>query len=172
MSADLTAARRPSARDTPITARVRVFIPREPEVVFDYFADLGNEPQYNGQVSEIVKTSPGPVGPNTTFEGSHVGLGRVSWRLSEYNRPTHVVIDGGVGQGRYRWISDFAAAEGGTWMTGQMEWQPPDRWRPLRPLLARILLWNARRSFRRFGRVLQQATKGSTTTSASSPRAK
>jgi hypothetical protein len=51
-----------------VTARVRTFIAREPETVFDYFADLRNEPNYNGQVSAIRKSSPGPIGNNTVFE--------------------------------------------------------------------------------------------------------
>jgi hypothetical protein len=141
-----------------VTADVRVFIAREPDTVFDFFADLRNEPQYNGQVAGIVKTSAGPIGPDTTFEGSHRGFGRVSWRLSQYERPKHVVIEGLVGQGIYRWTSDFEAAEGGTWMRGRMEWQPPASWRPFRRLLALILKWNARRSFHRFAHVLQQAS--------------
>ena len=41
---------------------------------------------------------------------------------------------------------------------GRMEWQPPARWRVFRPLLAPILAWNARRSFRRMAQVLQRAT--------------
>jgi Polyketide cyclase / dehydrase and lipid transport len=141
-----------------ITAAVRVFVARAPDMAFDFFADLRNEPQYNGQVAGISKTSPGPIGPNTTFEGSHRGFGRVTWRISEYERPRHVVIEGLVGQGVYRWTSDFEAGEGGTWMTGRMEWQPPARWRPLRRLLAAILSWNARRSFRRFAHVVQQTS--------------
>lgn len=145
-----------ASQPTSVTAQVRILIPREREVVFDYFADLRNEPQYNRQVSGIHKTSPGPIGPNTTFEGSHLGLGRVTWRLSEYERPKHVVIEGGVGQGAYRWTSDFEPAEGGTWMTGTMEWQPPPRWRPFRRVLGVILHLNARRSFRRMAKVLQQ----------------
>ena len=75
-----------------VTAHVRVFVARDPEVVFDYFADLRNEPQYNAQVSEITKSSPGPIGQDTTFEGVHSGFGRVTWRLSEFTRPRHVVI--------------------------------------------------------------------------------
>jgi hypothetical protein len=140
----------------PVTAHVRIFVRRTPEQVFDYFADLRNEPQYNGQVSGIRQTSPGPIGPGATFEGSHVGLGRVTWRLSEFDRPRHVAIEGGVGQGAYRWTSDFEAAEGGTWMTGGMEWQPPPSWRRFRPLLGAILQLNARRSFRRMARALKR----------------
>ncbi len=145
-----------SSESRPVTARVRVFIACMPEVVFDYFADLRNEPQYNRQVSGITKTSPGPVGLGTTFQGSHPGFGRVTWRLSEYERPGHVVIEGNVGQGAYRWTSDFEAAEGGTWMTGRMEWLPPRRWRPFRRLLGAMLHWNARRSFRQMAEVLQR----------------
>lgn len=141
----------------PVTARVRILIPRDREVVFDYFADLRNEPQYNRQVSGIRKTSPGPIGLDTTFEGSHRGLGPVTWRLSEYERPEHVVIEGSVGRGAYLWTSDFEPSQGGTWMTGTMEWTPPRRWRPLRPLLGAILQLNAQRSFRRMAQVLQRA---------------
>jgi hypothetical protein len=143
-----------SSEPRPVTAQVRTFIARPPEVVFDYFADPRSEPQYNRQVGAITKTSPGLVAQGTTFEGEHRGLGRVTWRLSEYDRPKHVMIEGQVGQGAYRWASDFEAADGGTWMTGRMEWEPPPRWRPFRPLLGAILSWNARRSFRRMAEVL------------------
>lgn len=144
-----------SSEPRPVTARVRVFIARAPEVVFDYFADLRNEPQYNRQVGAITKTSPGPIGPNTTFEGTHAGFGQVTWRLAEYERPSHVVVEGIVGQGAYRWTSDFEAGDGGTWMTGRMEWQPPPRWRLFRPVLTVVLQWNARRSFRHMAEVLE-----------------
>ncbi|NJD30228.1 MAG: hypothetical protein FIA92_18335 [Chloroflexi bacterium] len=156
LEGDVTTQDPRSSQPVPGIARVRVFVSREPEVVFDYFADLRNEPQYNRQVSGITKTSPGPIAQNTTFEGSHRGLGRVSWRLTEYERPKHVVIEGQVGQGAYRWTSDFEAAKGGTWMNGRMEWQPPPRWRPFRRLLGVVLGWNARRSFGRMAAVLQE----------------
>jgi hypothetical protein len=145
-----------ASQPTSVTAQVRILIPREREVVFDYFADLRNEPQYNRQVSGIRKTSPGPIGQGTTFQGSHLGLGPVTWRLSEYERPKHVAIEGSVGRGAYRWTSDFEPSHGGTWMSGVMEWEPPPRWRPLRRLLGAILQFNARRSFRRMAQVLQR----------------
>lgn len=139
-----------------VTADVRILIPRATDVVFDYFADLRNEPQYNGQVRRVTKTTPGPIGLGTTFEGLHRGFGPVTWRLSEYYRPRHVAIEGRVGHSVYRWVSDFESAPDGTWMTGRMEWQVPEGWRWLRPLLRLILHWNARRSFRRMAQVLQQ----------------
>jgi hypothetical protein len=144
--------------DLPVTAQVRTFIARSPEVVFDYFADLRNEPQYNRQVHGITKTSPGPIARDTRFEGAHSGFGRVTWHLAEYERPEHVVIEGHVGHGAYRWTGDFVAAPRGTWMTGRMEWQPPHRWRLLRPLLRAVLQWNAGRSFRKMAQVLEKGS--------------
>jgi hypothetical protein len=135
---------------------VRIFVARRKDEVFDYFADLRNEPQYNSQVSDIKKTSSGPIGRNTTFTGFHRGFGQVSWRLTEYERPSHVVIEGRVGQGRYRWSSEFDPAPDGTWMTGRMEWESPSRWRLARPLFAALLKLNARRSFGRMARVLEE----------------
>jgi hypothetical protein len=146
---------------TVVSADVEVFVARDPETVFDYFVDLRNEPQYNRQVRAITKSSPGPIGPDTTFEGRHSGFGSVTWRLSEYARPRHVVIEGDVGGGTYRWTSDLEAVTGGTRMEGHMEWRPPPRWRPLRHVLSAILAWNARRSFNRMAEVLRPATDGS-----------
>jgi polyketide cyclase/dehydrase/lipid transport protein len=148
----------PDVSEGSVTATVRVFIRREPEVVFDYVADLRNEPQYNGQVSRVMKTSGGPVAQDTTFEGLHRGFGPVSWRLSEYDRPGHVAIEGRVGQGIYRWTSEFEGASGGTLMSGRMEWQPPERWRPFLGLLGLVLGWNARRSFQRMADLLAKGT--------------
>lgn len=155
-----TTAPRTSTRDV-ISADIELHVARDPEAVFDYFVDLRNEPQYNGQVSGIRKTSPGPIGPETTFEGRHRGFGSVTWRLSEYDRPRHAVIEGEIGGGTYRWSSDLAAIPGGTRMKGHMEWRSPSRWGPLRPLLAAILAWNARRSFRRMATVLEAKGAGS-----------
>ena len=67
---------------TPITAQVDVFIPRPPEAVFEYFADLRHEPEYNPEVRDIRKTTEGPLARGTRFEGQHDGLGPVSWESS------------------------------------------------------------------------------------------
>jgi hypothetical protein len=149
----------PVLKPDPIVALVQVFIARKPGAVFDYFSDLRNEPQYNSDVREIMKTSPGGIGQGTTFEGLHRGFGSVTWRLSEYRRPAHVVIEGRIGRGAYRWESDFEEARGGTRMAGRMEWQPPARWRPFRFLLGPFLRWNARRSFRRLANVLGRGSR-------------
>jgi hypothetical protein len=65
-----------SCEPRPVTAQVRIFIAGMPEVVFDYFADLRNEPQYNRQVSGITKTSPGPVDKAPDSRDRIAALGR------------------------------------------------------------------------------------------------
>lgn len=142
-----------------MSASVRLLIPQSPEVVFEYFVDLRNEPEYNGQVRDIVKTTPGPVGADTTFEGTHLGFGRVTWRLAEYDAPRHVLIEGAVGRGTYRWVSDLEPTSGGTWFTGRMEWEPPPALRHFRAILALMLWWNARRSFRRMAAALERRAR-------------
>lgn len=149
-----------------VTAHVRLFIARDPADVFSYFADLRNEPLYNPQVHDVLQTSPGPIGLNTRFTGIHRGIGPVTWRLAEYDPPRHVVIDGSVGRGRYRWIGDLEAAPHGTVFDGRMQWEPPRWMRPFRRLLELLLGWSARRSFRRFASALSRRAEP---TAAGSP---
>ncbi len=139
-----------------IRADVSVHIRCDPEIVFNYFADPRNEPEYNSQVSDITKTSPGRIGMGTTFAGRHRRLGRVTWRLVTHEPPKHLVIDGVVGRGRYRWTSDLERTPDGTALTGHMEWEPAGFLRWFRPLLKPLLSWNARRSFRRLAARLNQ----------------
>jgi hypothetical protein len=141
---------------TPITAQVDVFVPRPPELVFEYFADLRHEPEYNSQVHHIRKTTEGPLARGTRFEGLHDGLGMVSWELVEFDAPRHVAIEGRVGAGTYRWVSDFEPArEGsGTQMHGRMEWSPGRALSFFAALLRPLLAFSARRSFGRFAEVL------------------
>jgi hypothetical protein len=96
----------------------------EPEVVFDYFAYLRNELQYNGQVSAIRKTSGGPTGQNTTFEGSHRGFGSVSWRLSEFERPKHVVVEGRIGRPGRASLDQRLRARTGRHVDGRQDGMP------------------------------------------------
>ena len=44
-----------------------ILIGRPVDVVFDYVADQGNEPQCNPQMVRAEKITPGPVGKGTRF---------------------------------------------------------------------------------------------------------
>ena len=69
----------------PISTQVEVFIPRPPQTVFEYFADLRHEPEYNARVHDVRKTTDGPLTCGTRFEGLHDGIGTVSWTLVEFD---------------------------------------------------------------------------------------
>jgi hypothetical protein len=145
----------------PITAQVEVFVPRPPRIVFEFFADLRNEPRYNPQVRDIRKTTEGPLARGTTFEGQHAGLGSVSWTLVEFDAPHHVAIEGRVGAGSYRWVSDFEPSGDGTTIRGRMEWQPGNVLRFFAPVLGPLLRLNAQRTFGKLAEALTSGPVGS-----------
>ena len=123
-------------------------IARSPEAAFDFFADLRNEPEWNhGHVRDVRMTSAPPIGQGTTFEGRHPGFGTATWRLVEYERPRHLVIEGFVGKAPYRYVGDFESVDGGTLFRGRVEWEPRGIWRALGPLLHPLLRFRVRRSF-------------------------
>jgi len=123
-------------------------IARSPEAVFDFFADLRNEPKWNhGQVRDVRMTSAPPIGQGTTFEGRHPGFGTATWRLVQYERPRRLAIEGFVGKSPYRYVGDFESVDGGTLFRGRVEWDPRGIWRALGPLLHPLLRFRARRSF-------------------------
>ena len=118
----------------PVKAGHETRIARPPETVFDFFADLRNEPQWNeGHVRDVKMTSAPPIGRGTTFEGSHPGFGTATWTLVEYDRPRHLVIEGFAGEAPYRYVGDFEPVVGGTLFRGQVEWAPRGIWRSLGP---------------------------------------
>lgn len=131
-----------------IVAEHETRIGAAPEAVFDYFADLRNEPEWNrGHVRDVRMTSPPPIGRGSSFEGTHPGFGRATWTLVEYDRPRHVVIEGLAGKAPYRYVGNLRSIDEGTLFQGRVEWDPQGHWRSLGPLLRPILRLTARRSF-------------------------
>jgi hypothetical protein len=144
-----------------LSAEAEVRVAREPEVVFAYFADLRNEPEWNrGHVRDVVITSPEPIGLGTTFEGKHPGFGNAIWRIEEYNPPRHIVIAGLVGTAPYRYVGDLERQGRATIFRGRIEWEPRGAWRALSPVLALMLKVQAKRSFRHLRDAVQQVEGG------------
>jgi len=75
-----------------IEARATVLIDRPLEEVFDYLADSRNEPRWLPGAERVEKTSDGPVGLGTTFEGTYARAGRVELTLVAFDRPTAVTF--------------------------------------------------------------------------------
>ena len=68
-----------------------IVIGRPVDVVFDYVADQGNEPQYNPRMVRAEKITAGPVGKGTQFRSAVASMGRTAEMLIEctgYDRPT------------------------------------------------------------------------------------
>jgi len=67
-----------------------IVIGRPVDVVFDYAADRGNEPQYNLRMVRAEKITAGPVGKGTQFRKAVAFMGRTAEMLIEctgYDRP-------------------------------------------------------------------------------------
>jgi hypothetical protein len=61
------------------------------DVVFDYVADQGNEPQFNPRIVRAEKTTAGPVGNGIRFRPAVASMGRMAEMLIEctgHDRPT------------------------------------------------------------------------------------
>jgi hypothetical protein len=145
----------------PISAAHTTIIERSPEDVFDYFADLRNEPAWNrGHVQNVVLTSAGPVGLGSSFEGDHPGFGKATWRITEYDRPRHVVIEGLAGKSPYRYVGDFEPHDAGTLFTGRTELDPGGWTAALGALMGPVLKVQSRRSFGHLRSALERHEDG------------
>ena len=140
-----------------ISAESEIRIDREPEVIFAYFADLRNEPEWNrGHVQNVIMTPSEPIGLGTTFEGKHHGFGVATWRLTEYNPPRHIIINGVTGGAPYRYVGNLEREGNATIFRGCIEWEPRGVWRAFGLLLPLILKFQAKRSFENLRDVLQR----------------
>jgi carbon monoxide dehydrogenase subunit G len=76
-----------------IRAGGSIRVDRPVEEVFDFVADLDNEPRFNPDASNIRKTSDGPIGLGTTYEEDVKPLGHFLVRIHEYDRPRLLGFD-------------------------------------------------------------------------------
>ena len=75
-----------------MTTRIEgeIVVRRSPEEVFDFVADVRNEPRYNRRMRRAEKLTPGPVGAGTRFR-AELGSRRrpvvLTTELTAYERP-------------------------------------------------------------------------------------
>jgi len=116
-----------------------VLIDRPLEEVFDYLADSRNEPRWLPGAERVEKTSDGPVGLGTTFEGTYARAGRVELTLVAFERPTAVTFRA------HSKIVDFDDAvklsdeNGQTRLEATMTAQPRGVMRLASPLMAKTM---------------------------------
>jgi hypothetical protein len=76
-----------------ISASWQIEIARKPEDVFDFVADLHNEPKFNPDASNIVKTSEEEIGLGTVYTEDFKRIGLYTTTIDQYERVAKLGFD-------------------------------------------------------------------------------
>ncbi len=115
------------------TASVR--IERPAEVVWDYFTDVANDPEWNPSAIKARKTSEGPLGVGSTFAVVRKMSGPMKLEYTEYSRPLRWGLRG-VGRGMsFTYAADLTPSAGATELTSHMNLEPKGLLKLLTPVL-------------------------------------
>lgn len=76
-----------------IRASWQIRIERPAGEIFDFVADLRNEPQFNPDASNIEQQTPGPVGLGTVWTEDFKRIGRYETTIDVYDRPSSLGFD-------------------------------------------------------------------------------
>ncbi len=76
-----------------ISAGWSIVVERPLESVFDFVADLDNEPRWVDDASNVVRISPGAVGLGTVWEEDFKRVGHYTTTIDRYERPGELGFD-------------------------------------------------------------------------------
>ena len=122
-----------------LESRGSVDVNRPPENVFDYLADMRNEPKWLPGASEVRLTSDGDVGANSTFEGTYARAGAVRCRITEHDRPHRLTIHG---EGKGMAFDDtivLTSTSAGTRLDAIMRTTPKGLFKLVAPMMGRVI---------------------------------
>jgi hypothetical protein len=71
----------------------QIRIERPAEDVFDFVADLRNEPQFNPDASDIQQVTPGPIALGTVYTETFRRIGQLRTTIDRYERPAALGFD-------------------------------------------------------------------------------
>ncbi len=117
-----------------------IVIGRPADVVFDYAADPGNEPEYNPRMVRAEKITAGPVGQGTRFRSAVASMGRTVEMLIEctrYERPVLFATAITMRQADFTYRLTFQPAADGT----RMHWSGDVRPKGALKLLGPLITW-------------------------------
>jgi polyketide cyclase/dehydrase/lipid transport protein len=123
-----------------IEKQLETTVPQPQGEAFDFFIDFRNEPAWNPDCLLVEKTSNGPIGLGTTFDGKMKGVGPNKAEIVAYDRPNRctVIERSRVGEGTFDFR--FAPANGGgTRIEMTMQIKPKGPMRLLQPLMGKML---------------------------------
>jgi carbon monoxide dehydrogenase subunit G len=107
-----------------ITETASVRIERPAEVVWDYFTDVSNDPEWNPSAIKVRRTSDGPLGIGSTFHVVRKRSGPMDLEYTEYSRPLRWSLRG-VGRGMsFTYAADLKPSGTGTELTSEMNLDP------------------------------------------------
>lgn len=110
------------------------------EEVFDYIADLANEPEWNPDASNVTRTSDGPVGLGTVWEEDFRRVGHYVTTIDAYERPSVLSFDARNPRTDAHVRFDFAAAgDGATGVSCVVELTMKGGMRFVEPLMAPMI---------------------------------
>jgi carbon monoxide dehydrogenase subunit G len=134
-----------------IVAHGEVFIQRSIVEVFDFVADARNEPTWLPGATQVEKTTEGPVGLGTRFQGEYARAGTVSLELVEFERPSRVTFRARSHIVHFDDAVTLLSEGTGTRLRATMEASPQGFMKLMAPVMARVMRrqfegnWNALR---------------------------
>lgn len=122
-----------------LESRGSVAVNCAPDCVFDYLADMRNEPKWLPGASNVRLTSAGEVGASSTFEGTYARAGAVRCRITEYDRPHRLTIHG---EGKGMTFDDtivLTPTNAGTRLNAVMQTTPNGLFKLVAPMMRRVI---------------------------------
>jgi carbon monoxide dehydrogenase subunit G len=136
-----------------------VVINRPIDEVWAFMTDPFNAPRFGSVTLGVRWTSPGPMGPGTTYEGRVVILGfeaRLSGTVTEWDPPhTLAVSGGGLGMRSVSFRETHQVTAQGTKIVRTLEWEPRPALKPLFWMLSPLLRHRASRMMQHLSRLLE-----------------
>lgn len=87
-----------------------------PEDVFDFLADVDNQPVWNPEVVTVTQVTPGPPAAGTRLTGEYKHVGRIDTEITDFDRPHRLVFQASGRQAEMLIDFRLAAVDGGTHM--------------------------------------------------------
>jgi uncharacterized protein YndB with AHSA1/START domain len=122
-----------------LESRGQVEIARTPEDVFDYLADMRNEPNWLPGAADVHATSDGAIGPRSTFEGTYARAGTVRCVISEYDRPHRLTIHGEAKGMTFDDDITLTGTDSGTQLLAVMRTTPKGLFKLAAPMMGRVI---------------------------------
>jgi carbon monoxide dehydrogenase subunit G len=121
-----------------ISESASVRIERPAEVVWDYFTDVSNDPDWNPAAIKARRTSGGPLGVGSTFHVVRKMSGPMDLEYTEYSRPLRWSLRG-VGRGMsFTYAAELAPSGAGTELTSHMNLEPKGVFAVAGPLIRMV----------------------------------